>query len=82
MHNCTPFCCPFRELINLGSAAFAKSQGEARIAAELFALLGVLVSSGPVCVVFICLFRIVFGQYIVIYYTELYSPICQHLQKQ
>lgn len=49
MHTCTSSCRPFRELVNLGSAAFAKSQGEARTAAELFALLGVLVSSGPVC---------------------------------
>lgn len=50
MHNCTSFCCPFRELVNLGSAAFAKAKVKPRIAAELFALLGVLVSSGPVCV--------------------------------
>lgn len=49
MHTCTSSCRPFRELVNLGSAAFAKSQGEARTAAKLFALLGVLVSSGPVC---------------------------------
>lgn len=38
MHNCAPFCCPFRELVNVGSAAFAKSQGEVRIAAESFAV--------------------------------------------
>lgn len=49
MHNRAPFCRPFRELVHVGSAAFAKSQGEARIAAELFALLEVLVRSGPIC---------------------------------
>jgi len=77
MHSCAPFCRPFRELVNVGSAAFAKSQGEARIAAKLLALLGVLVRSGPVCIFHLsfsnCLWAVC--SYLLQNYIHLYANI-------
>lgn len=78
--NCSSFCRPFRELVNL-TLLFAKAKVKPRVAAELFALLGVLVSSGPVCIFHLSFLKCLWGvcSYLLQNYIHLYA---NHLQKQ
>lgn len=72
---------PIQRAYWLGLCCFCKSQGEARVAAELFALLGVLVSSGPVCVFHLSFLKYLWAvcNYLLQDYLHLNA---NHLQKQ
>lgn len=49
MHNRTSFCHPSESLLTWALfVTFAKAKGKPRVAAELFALLGVVVRSGSI----------------------------------
>lgn len=81
MHNRTSFRCPFRELCKPGLCCFCETGGETRIAAKLFALVGVLVSSGPDCIFHLSFLKYLWAvcSYLLPNYNHLHA---NHLQKQ